>query len=228
MTIDGVAADGTREALARGTVLLAAEYPPPPALRETALTGERPCPIDATALYEQRWMFHGPAYQGVTRMGALAEDGVRGTVAALPAPGELLDAAGQLLGYWVAPQPENGLVLPATIGSISFYAPPPVPNAQFETVVAVRSVAPDEVVADLDLRDARGPTVVPHHRLDRPPPGGRRRHRRGLPAPLDLDAGAAAGRRLVAARRALDRPGAEGSDRPSVPDDGGTRRARLA
>jgi acyl transferase domain-containing protein/phosphopantetheinyl transferase len=156
VTIDGVAADGTREALARGTVLLAAEYPPPPALRETALTGERPCPIDATALYEQRWMFHGPAYQGVTRMGALAEDGVRGTVAALPAPGALLDAAGQLLGYWVATQPENGLVLPATIGSISFYAPPPVQDAQFETVVQVRSVAPDEVVADLDLRDRAG------------------------------------------------------------------------
>jgi phosphopantetheinyl transferase len=156
VVISGAGAGGAREPYARATVLLAADYPAPPALREPALIAERPAPIDATTLYADRWMFHGPAYQGVIRLTALAEDGVRGTVTALPAPGSLLDAAGQLLGYWVATQPNNGLVLPATVGSISFYAPPPTVGSQFETVVHVRSVAPEEVVADLDLRAADG------------------------------------------------------------------------
>ncbi len=154
--IGGPGAGGTREPYARATVLLAADYPAPPALREPALIAERPPPIDATALYADRWMFHGPAYQGVTRLSGLAEDGVRGTITALPAPGSLLDAAGQLLGYWVATQSDNGLVLPATVGAISFYGPAPAVGSQFETVVHVRSVAPEEVVADLDLRAADG------------------------------------------------------------------------
>jgi acyl transferase domain-containing protein/phosphopantetheinyl transferase len=156
VVISGHGTGSTREPYARATVLLAADYPAPPALREPALIAERPPPIDATALYADRWMFHGPAYQGVTRLSGLAEDGVRGTVTALPAPGSLLDAAGQLLGYWVATQSDNGLVLPATVGAISFYAPPPAVGAQFDTVVHVRSVAPEEVVADLDLRAADG------------------------------------------------------------------------
>jgi phosphopantetheinyl transferase len=101
-------------------------------------------------------MFHGPAYQGVTELTGIAEDGVRGVLTTLAAPGALLDAAGQLLGYWVATQPDNGLVLPATIGSVSFYGPPPVPGDRFDTVVRVRSATAEEAVADLDLRGTDG------------------------------------------------------------------------
>ncbi len=154
--IDGIVGDGPRETYARGTVLLADRYPAAPALREPPLSGERDPGVDAQTLYSERWMFHGPAYQAVTDVTVLAEDGVRGEVAALPAPGALLDAAGQLLGFWVATQPDNGLVLPATIGSVSFYGPPPQPGARFSTVVRVRSATPDEAVADLDLRDSTG------------------------------------------------------------------------
>jgi phosphopantetheinyl transferase len=156
VVIDGTVAGGTRETYARGTVLLADRYPIAPVQRETPLSSERDPGVDAHALYADRWMFHGPAYQGVTELTALAEDGVRGVLETKPAPGALLDAAGQLLGFWVATQPENGLVLPALIGSVSFYGPPPRPGARFGCVVRVRSVTPEEAVADLDLRDADG------------------------------------------------------------------------
>ncbi|MGQ0843266.1 MAG: beta-ketoacyl synthase N-terminal-like domain-containing protein [Sporichthyaceae bacterium] len=156
VVIDGTVGNGPRETYARGTVLLADRYPAAPALREAPLTAERDPGVDAVALYADRWMFHGPAYQAVVEVTALAEDGVRGVVAALPAPGALLDGAGQLLGFWVAKQPDNGLVLPATIGAVSFYGPPPEPGARFATVVRVRSATPDEAVADLDLRDETG------------------------------------------------------------------------
>jgi phosphopantetheinyl transferase (holo-ACP synthase) len=147
---------GPTETYARATVLLADAYPDPPALRESPLTGERAPDTDAAGLYAERWMFHGPEFQGVRELTAIAEDGVRGVVAELPAPGSLLDAAGQLLGYWVAIHPENSLVLPATIGSISFFGPAPGVGDRFTTVVRVRSATAEEAVADLELRDATG------------------------------------------------------------------------
>jgi acyl transferase domain-containing protein/phosphopantetheinyl transferase len=156
VVLEGTPEGGERESYARATVLLADAYPAPPALREPPLTAERRPDIDAEALYAQRWMFHGPAYRGVSELVGIAEDGVRGVLTTLAAPGALLDAAGQLLGYWVATQPDNGLVLPTTIGSVSFYGPPPAPGDRFDTVVRVRSATPDEAVADLVLRGADG------------------------------------------------------------------------
>jgi phosphopantetheinyl transferase len=156
VVVDGRVGSGPRESYARATVLLADDYPVPPALREYPLTAERPSEVDARALYADRWMFHGPAYQGVVELTTVADDGVRGVLAVLPAPGALLDAAGQLLGFWIALQPANRHVLPATIGSVSFYGPDPEPGARLGTVVHVRSASEDEAVADLELRDATG------------------------------------------------------------------------
>jgi acyl transferase domain-containing protein/phosphopantetheinyl transferase len=156
VVLDATPQGGERETYARATVLLADAYPAPPALRESPLTAERRPTVNARALYAQRWMFHGPAYQGVTELTGIAEDGVRGVLTTLAAPGALLDAAGQLLGYWVATQPDNGLVLPSTIGSISFYAAPPAVGEKFDTVVRVRSVSAEEAVADLEVRSADG------------------------------------------------------------------------
>lgn len=161
VTVDGRVAtpdgqSGPRETYARATVLLADAYPAPPALRDPPLISERPPEIDARELYSDRWMFHGPAYQGVTALSAMGDDGVRGTVAQLAAPGSLLDAAGQLLGYWVATQPSNGLALPVTIGSVSFYGPQPETGELFAGTARVRSATDVEVVADLELRDERG------------------------------------------------------------------------
>ena len=154
--VDGSVGDGPLETYARGTVLMADAYPEAPGLRDAPLTGERAPDTDARGLYAERWMFHGPEFQGVRELTAIAEDGVRGVVAELPAPGSLLDAAGQLLGYWVAIQSENALVLPATIGSISFFGPMPAVGDRFATVVRLRSATPEEAVADLELRDAAG------------------------------------------------------------------------
>lgn len=156
VVVDGRVGGGPREAYARGTVLLADTYPAPPALRELPLTDEREPNADMAAFYADRWMFHGPAYQGVRELTAIAADGVRGVVSELSAPGALLDAAGQLLGYWVATQPQNGLALPVTIGSVSFYGPQPEPGTLFAGTVHVRSTTPVEVVADLDLHDHDG------------------------------------------------------------------------
>ena len=156
VVVEGQVGAGARETYARATVLLAAAYPAPPALDDPALTAERVPDVDAQALYADRWMFHGPAYRGVTELTAIAEDGMRGVVTELPALGSLLDAAGQLLGYWVATQPRNGLALPFLIEAVDFFGPPPEAGARFATTVRVRSLTDVEVAADFTLRDAQG------------------------------------------------------------------------
>ncbi len=155
VTVEGQIGSGRRETYARASVLLADAYPAPPAPAEL-LTAERVPDIDPISLYADRWMFHGPAFRGVVELTAIADDGVRGVVAELAAPGSLLDAAGQLLGYWVATQPYNGLALPFLIETIDFFGPPPPTGTLFPTTVRVRSLADAEVSADLTLHDTDG------------------------------------------------------------------------
>jgi hypothetical protein len=136
------------EGYARATVVLADRYPAAPPPDDAPLTGERPPPHSARELYEDRWMFHGPAYQGVTATHAMGDDGLRATVTALPAPGALLDAAGQLLAYWIeANSVEDRMALPMRIDRIDFYGPHPEPGAELACLVRL---------TDFNETDARG------------------------------------------------------------------------
>ncbi|MBV9162964.1 MAG: polyketide synthase dehydratase domain-containing protein [Pseudonocardiales bacterium] len=142
---------------ARGTVLLADGYS---ALRdepEAPLRGERPCEVTAAALYGDRWMFHGPQFQGVAELGPVADDGIRGVLAASSAPGALLDNAAQLLGFWIMQRMSTDrLALPAAIDQVCYYGSPPRPDERVRCVVRISSVSATDVVADLELRHADG------------------------------------------------------------------------
>ncbi|HXA32652.1 MAG TPA: acyltransferase domain-containing protein, partial [Acidimicrobiales bacterium] len=72
---------------AKTTVVLGGGYPTAPDPDLMPLTGEQEPDISARTMYDDRWMFHGPAYQGVTELTTVAEDGIRGQLADLPAPG---------------------------------------------------------------------------------------------------------------------------------------------
>jgi acyl transferase domain-containing protein/phosphopantetheinyl transferase (holo-ACP synthase) len=140
------------EGYARGTVLLGDAYPAPPPPDDAPLADERPPPHSAGELYEQRWMFHGPAYQGVTAMHAMGADGLRATVTARPAPGALLDAAGQLLGYWIeANSREDRIALPMRIDRIDFHGPHPEPGAELACLVRFTDVNETDARGNVDL-----------------------------------------------------------------------------
>ncbi|MFN2494666.1 MAG: beta-ketoacyl synthase N-terminal-like domain-containing protein, partial [Pseudonocardiaceae bacterium] len=120
-----VALDG----YARGTVLLADSYPASPSLPDPPLTGQRPSEVTAQQLYADRWMFHGPAFQGVTKLGPVADDGIMGELTVLPTPGALLDTAAQLLSFWVLSQTvRDRLVFPAAIDEVHYHGPAPGPG----------------------------------------------------------------------------------------------------
>jgi acyl transferase domain-containing protein len=106
---------------ASATVMVAAGYPAPPAPRTTALANALSAPITTSELCTQRWMFHGPAYQGIVELGPIADNGIRGSIVNPHAPGALLDNAGQLMGYWVMVNTERDrLAFPVSIERIRF------------------------------------------------------------------------------------------------------------
>ncbi|MCZ1006076.1 polyketide synthase dehydratase domain-containing protein [Streptomyces lydicus] len=117
----------------------------------------RAAPVSAAALYRDRWMFHGPAFAGVHEVSTLAADGIRGTLRALPAPGALLDAAGQLLGHWMQLKlTGDRLVFPATLDRVRLYGPPPPEGALLAATARIREVGPASVRGDVELRGPDG------------------------------------------------------------------------
>ncbi len=137
---------------ARATVRLAERYPAAPAAALAPLVAPRPTPVTAERMYADRWMFHGPQYQGVVAMGPMGDDGVDGTIEVLPAPGALLDCAGQLMGWWVMQHERaDRLAMPVKIDRIAFYAPHPVVGERVACQVRIRDLREREVRADLEL-----------------------------------------------------------------------------
>ncbi|MFE3792631.1 beta-ketoacyl synthase N-terminal-like domain-containing protein [Streptomyces goshikiensis] len=138
-------------------VLLGGPYEAPPVPDRTPLTAPGPAPVSAAALYRDRWMFHGPRFAGVHEVRTVAADGIGGVIRALPDPGALLDAAGQLFGHWMQLRlPVDRLVFPATVDRIRFHGPPPAPHALVSVTARVREVRDVTVRGDLELCDAAG------------------------------------------------------------------------
>jgi acyl transferase domain-containing protein len=143
-----VAIDGYAEA----TAVLADDYPPAPAADTAPLLEAEPDPLTGKQLYEDRWMFHGPAFQGIVDVGVLGKDGIRGLLATPAAKGALLDNAGQLFGYWVMRKSERDrLAMPVRIGKVHFFAPHPSPGQRLQCSVRITKLGDREVVADMSL-----------------------------------------------------------------------------
>ncbi|MFD9218955.1 beta-ketoacyl synthase N-terminal-like domain-containing protein [Streptomyces sp. NPDC060064] len=139
------------------TVVLADRHTARPAPDPAPLTGEGPPPVSAEALYRDRWMFHGPGFAGVHEVTAVAEDGIRGLLRALPAPGALLDAAGQLLGHWMQLRlTVDRLVFPASLERVRLYGPAPRDGELLRATARIRAVRPGSVRGDVELTSADG------------------------------------------------------------------------
>ncbi|WP_279579402.1 polyketide synthase dehydratase domain-containing protein [Fodinicola feengrottensis] len=126
---------------AHGIVQLGSHYPPavPPWPAPTA--AERVPTITAERFYTERWMFHGPRYQGVTELLAVGEKHARAVFTVPTAPGGLLDNVGQLLGLWIVEtQTTRRVVFPVSIAKIDFYADEPAPGSEVGCTLVVRSI----------------------------------------------------------------------------------------
>ncbi|MFE4696290.1 beta-ketoacyl synthase N-terminal-like domain-containing protein [Streptomyces sp. NPDC056738] len=138
---------------ARATVELGTGYPaPPPACWRTDPASERAPLHTAAQLYGERWMFHGPAFQGVTELTALGERHIRGVITTPAAPGALLDNVGQILGYWImATRSERTVVFPVGMREIRFHGPHPAPGTEVACLVRITSLTDTVLEADVQL-----------------------------------------------------------------------------
>jgi hypothetical protein len=147
-----VAIEGYTQATVRLADPGAGAYPAPPPPDRAPLTAERAAPHTAEQMYRERIMFHGPGYQGVTAIDTIGDDGVRGAIVVLPAPGAVLDAAGQLLGYWVmAAETHNRVALPRRIERIDFFGPRPPLGTRLDVTLRLREVTAADARADIEL-----------------------------------------------------------------------------
>lgn len=140
------------EGYAQATAVLADTWPAPPPVDDRPFTAPRPTPVDAVALYADKWMFHGPAYRAVTDLGPMGDDGIRGVVEATSVPGALLDNAGQVHGYWgFASLPVDSLGFPARIARVRFTGPFPEDGTPVTVTSRITRVTGETFGGDLQL-----------------------------------------------------------------------------
>lgn len=137
---------------ARAVVELAPHHPAPPRPGLLPDAPERRPEHTAAQLYRDRWMFHGPGFQGLTDLTAIGERHIRGVITTPAAPGALLDNVGQLLGYWImATRTERTVVFPVQIGQLRFHGPHPAPGTEVGCLVRITSLTDTVLEADAEL-----------------------------------------------------------------------------
>ncbi|WP_327356649.1 polyketide synthase [Streptomyces sp. NBC_01304] len=138
---------------ARATLRTAATYEQQPAGAPWPVPGdERQPTVSAEEMYDERWMFHGPLFRGVTRITALGDRHVRGVLTAPPAPGALLDNVGQLLGYWLmASRSDRTVVFPVGIKELRLHGPHPAPGTALDCHIRVTALTETVLEADVQL-----------------------------------------------------------------------------
>ncbi|WP_225098830.1 4'-phosphopantetheinyl transferase superfamily protein, partial [Streptomyces sp. CoH27] len=137
---------------ARAVVELAPHHPAPPPPGPLPDAPERRPEHTAAQIYRERWMFHGPGFQGLTDLTAIGERHIRGRITAPAAPGALLDNVGQLLGYWImATRTERTVVFPVQIGQLSFHGPHPAPGTEVACLLRITALTDTLLEADAEL-----------------------------------------------------------------------------
>ncbi|MGH8929117.1 MAG: beta-ketoacyl synthase N-terminal-like domain-containing protein [Egibacteraceae bacterium] len=154
---------GTR--VAEGTVVLADAYPASPAATELELRAERPYAQGTTNLYPER-MFHGPRFQGVASLDRWGEDGTEATLEILPThdlfastPDPalatdplLLDATGQILGFWAIEELGDEFnAFPFALTELQLFGPTPPAGTRVTGRARIRLLGDRQIRADTDI-----------------------------------------------------------------------------
>jgi phosphopantetheinyl transferase len=141
------------EGYSQAVVELAPAYPADaPAPWRFPASAEQVPETTAAQLYDERWMFHGPRFQGVTELTAVGERHVRAVLTTPAAPGALLDNVGQVLGYWIMSRlAERTTVFPVAMREIRFHGPHPAPGERLECLVRITGLTKEFLDADMQL-----------------------------------------------------------------------------
>lgn len=160
------------DTLVEATLVFADAYPEPDAAQDLALTGGRPSRWTPDRLYSEA-MFHGPRWQGVESIDRWGENGTAATLRVLPwndyfhadpnprfvTDPTVLDAAGQLVGFWTQERLESGFVVfPYRLKELRIYGPNQPAGARLRCQAQISLVGDKQVSSDIDV-------VLPDGRL---------------------------------------------------------------
>ncbi|MGZ4195320.1 MAG: beta-ketoacyl synthase N-terminal-like domain-containing protein [Solirubrobacteraceae bacterium] len=162
--------EDTTGPVVEGAVLLGPSLAAAPAALEVPLDGGRPCRFGPGELYGEV-MFHQPLWQGVEAVELVAPAGAQARLRVLPRRGllrdtdapdfvfdpVLLDAAGQVIGFWAADRlPQASVVFPFRLAALDLYAPAPNEGEPLECRAAIELVGEQLVRSDIDVAGADG------------------------------------------------------------------------
>ncbi|UCC31089.1 MAG: polyketide synthase dehydratase domain-containing protein, partial [Phycisphaerales bacterium] len=149
-----------------GTIVFADSFPSAPAGELSDLKNRRRPANTAEQMYAQRRMFHGPRFQGVVSLDEVGEDGLVARLEVLPTDNLLrskespcfhvdpflLDAAGQLVGYWPVEYFDQGFVLfPIRLHELALYRENLKPGERAVCQLRIRQVSQRQVRADMEI-----------------------------------------------------------------------------
>lgn len=167
-----VGADGMPDAmLIEGTMVFGAAYEPAPA--PEAFVPAHPVQTVKTArqMYDEMWMFHGPRFQGVASLDLSGEDGIIGQLEVMPTHNlfrstdhprlltdvALLDAAGQLLGYWAKERLASSFVVfPIRLAALRLFGPNLPAGTRVYCNVRLTEIMEQTVKVTMEVLDPRG------------------------------------------------------------------------
>ena len=108
----------------RANVVLG-DFPSPARYEAPPLKNPRMPQHTGEEMFTERLMFHGPEFQGITKMGPIGDDGIYGEFENLPAKGSLLDNVGKLIAYIAMDAHGWGEgPLPLGLERVEFFGPP--------------------------------------------------------------------------------------------------------
>lgn len=155
----------------RGIMVFGDKYPEPPPALPFSLIAERMSRLALADLYNGRLMFHGPCFQGVAAVERSGQDGLVGQLQVLPSNGlfrsipnprfvtdpVVLDAAGQLVGFWTAEYLERGFVVfPYRLETIHIYGPNRPAGERLACRLKLQLLGDEQIRSSLEVLGAGG------------------------------------------------------------------------
>jgi phosphopantetheinyl transferase len=150
----------------RGIMIFGESYPASPPVPAFSLTAERRSQLASANLYDGRLMFHGPCFQGVSAVERSGQDGLIGKLHVLSPEGlfrsassprmitdpVVLDAAGQLVGFWAAEYLERGFVVfPYRLKALKIYGPNSPAGERVSCQLKLQLIGDDRIRSDIDV-----------------------------------------------------------------------------
>jgi acyl transferase domain-containing protein/phosphopantetheinyl transferase len=150
----------------RGVMIFEDTYPASPPVASFSLAEERISRLASASLYDEGLMFHGGSFQGVAGIERSGQNGLVGKLQVLSPEGlfrstldprfitdpVVLDAAGQLVGFWAAEYLERGFVVfPYHLKSLIIYGPNQPVGQRLTCRLKLELLGDDRIRSSLDI-----------------------------------------------------------------------------